>query len=139
MGVLIALGGLGALLLALEGAVRLAVRGRGDEPNAYVRELRGSTFGGDRYVDTLFPHPYLGWVHHGNPPTGVRDVNNVGLFGRDFPCEKDDSRFVVLLTGGSVAAQFAQNIAGGPRYLEEELNRRYTTGDGRRFVVLNGG
>ncbi len=139
MSVLIGVGGLAALMLAVETAVRVAVRGRGEEPNAYVRELRGATFGGDRYVDTLFPHPYLGWVHHGNPPSGVRDINNVGLFGQDFPCEKDDARFVILLTGGSVAAQLGQNLAGWPRYLEEELNRNWTTGDGRRFVVLNGG
>lgn len=61
-----------------------------------------------RYIDTLFPHPYLGFVHHANPPCGMSYINNIGLFGEDFPSEKRKDRFVVLLTGGSVAAQFAQ-------------------------------
>jgi glycosyltransferase involved in cell wall biosynthesis len=110
----------------------------GEDTNAYLRELRALTPASAPYVETLFPHPYLGWVHHGNPPGGIPGVNNVGLLGQDFPCEKDPAAFTILLTGGSVACQFAQNVAGGPRYLEEELNGRYTTGDGRRFVVLNG-
>src|SRR5262245_10213657 len=34
--------------------------------NTYVRDLmRGSDC---RYVDALYPHPYLAFVHHGNPP-----------------------------------------------------------------------
>lgn len=130
---------LGVLELALAVAARGdEASGGDDEPNAYVRELRRLAGAGGRYVDTLFPHPYLGWVHHGNPPDGVRGVNNVGLLGRDFPAEKDDSAFVVLLTGGSVAAQLGQLAPDGPRYLEEALNRGWTAGGGRRFVVLNG-
>src|SRR5215471_7273802 len=32
-----------------------------------------------KHVDTLFPHPYLGWVYHGNPPCGYpSSINNVG-------------------------------------------------------------
>src|SRR5690349_21040890 len=31
------------------------------------------------YVDTMYPHPYLGFVHHGNPPCGMPNINNVGL------------------------------------------------------------
>src|SRR5262249_55362205 len=65
-----------------------------------------------RYVDTLFPHPYLAFVHHGNPPCNLR-VNNIGLLGPDFPSERPADRFVVLLTGGSVAAQFAASGPGG--------------------------
>lgn len=138
-----------AFVLALEAALALYYRLSGlsdrarelyltNEPNAYVRELRALTPGGARYADALFPHPYLGWVYHGNPPSGVATVNNVGLLGRDFPYEKDDTAFTILLTGGSVANQLGQ-IGFGPRFLEEELNARYTTGDGRPFVVLNGG
>lgn len=92
-----------------------------------------------RYVDTLFPHPYLGFVHHGNPPCGIKDINNIGLFGTDFPSEKSADRFVVLLTGGSVAAQFAQINQNGPRYLEKILNERYANSRGLPFLVLNGG
>ena len=51
--------------------------------NTYVRDMtKGSTC---RYVDTLFPHPYLAFVHHGNPPCGVPNVNNIGLLNAAFP------------------------------------------------------
>ena len=49
------------------------------------------------------------------------------------------SRFVILVTGGSVAAQFAQLLPGGPRYLEQALNERYISPMGQPFLVLNGG
>ena len=106
--------------------------------NTYVRDL---TKGSDcRYVDTLFPHPYLAFVHHGNPPCGVPNVNNVGLLNDDFPVVKRADRYTVLLTGGSVASQLAQNWpAPAPRYLEEELNNNYVSPNGKPFLVLNGG
>jgi hypothetical protein len=97
---------------------------------------------GDRecgYVDTLFPHPYLGFVHHRNPPCGLPDINNIGLFGPAYPSTRPDDRFLVLLTGGSVAAQFAQGVDGGPSYLERFLNERYVSPTGKPFLVLNGG
>src|SRR5205823_4515934 len=90
-----------------------------------------------RYVDTLFPHPYLAFVHHGNPPCRLR-VNNIGLFGPDFPSERPTDRFVVLLAGGSVAAQFAGAGPGGVPYLESILNARYESPNGRPFLLLNG-
>lgn len=140
-----ALGG----FLALEGAFAVWYRLTGryaraaelylrNEPNAYIRELRALTPNGARYADALFPHPYVGWVYHGNPPSGVRSVNNVGLLGRDFPYEKDPTHFTILLTGGSVANQLGA-LGDGPRFLEEELNAHWATGDGRPFRVLNGG
>lgn len=51
---------------------------------------------GCRYIDTLYPHPYLGFVHHGNPPCGVPDINNIGLFGPDYPSERRDDRLSCL-------------------------------------------
>ncbi len=106
--------------------------------NTYVRDLtKGSSC---RYVDTLFPHPYLAFVHHANPPCSMPYVNNIGLFGDDFPVIKRLDRYVILLTGGSVASQLGQNWpAPAPRYLEEELNRRYLSPNGRPFQILNGG
>lgn len=106
--------------------------------NTYVRDAtKGTTC---RYVDTLFPHPYVAFVHHANPPCGLPNVNNVGLFGDDFPTVKRTDRYVVLLTGGSVASQLGQNFAPpAPRYLEEELNKRYVSPTGKPFLVLNGG
>ena len=93
-----------------------------------------------RYIDSLFPHPYLGFVHHGNPPCGIPHINNIGLFGENFPVQKRDDRFVVLLTGGSVAAQLGQILGPDkPRYLEEALNAQYVSPNGKPFLVLNGG
>ena len=106
--------------------------------NTYVRDLtKGSTC---RYIDTLFPHPYLAFVHNGNPPCGLPNINNIGLFNDDFPTVKPADRYVVLLTGGSVASQLGQNWPPpAPHYLEEELNKRYVSPNGKPFLVLNGG
>jgi hypothetical protein len=105
--------------------------------NTFVRDLtKGSTC---RYIDTLFPHPYLAFVHHGNPPCGQPNVNNIGLLGDEFPTVKPENRYVVLVTGGSVASQLVQNSpAPAPRFLEEELNKRYVSPNGRPWLVLNG-
>jgi hypothetical protein len=106
--------------------------------NTYVRDLtKGSTC---RYIDTLFPHPYLAFVHNGNPPCGLTNINNIGLFNEDFPTIKPTDRYVVLLTGGSVASQLGQNWPPpAPHYLEEELNKHYVSPNGKPFLVLNGG
>ncbi|MFI5000116.1 MAG: hypothetical protein ACHQK9_09580 [Reyranellales bacterium] len=106
--------------------------------NTYVRDMtKGSAC---RYVDTLFPHPYLAFVHHGNPPCGLSNINNIGLLGEDFPTLKRTDRYVILLTGGSVASQLGQNAPPpAPRYLEQELNKRYASPNGKPFLVLNGG
>src|SRR5262249_26961800 len=56
--------------------------------NTYVRDLtKGSAC---RYIDTLFPHPYLAFVHNGNPPCGPSNVNNIGLFNEDFPTRSEE-------------------------------------------------
>jgi hypothetical protein len=105
--------------------------------NTYVRDLtKGTTC---RYVDTLFPHPYLAFVHHGNPPCGLPNVNNIGLLNANFPTIKPTDRYVVLVTGGSVASQLVQNWpAPAPHFLEEELNKRYVSPNGKPWLVLNG-
>jgi len=106
--------------------------------NTYVRDATKGT--SCRYVDTLFPHPYVAFVHHANPPCGLPWVNNVGLFGPDYPVLKPTDRYVVMLTGGSVASQLGQNAAPpAPRYLEEELNNKYVSPNGKPFLVLTGG
>ena len=106
--------------------------------NTYVRDMtRGTSC---RYVDALYPHPYVAFVHHANPPCGPAHVNNVGLFGEDFPTVKRTDRYVILLVGGSVASQLAQNQPPpAPRFLELELNARFTSPNGKPFLVLNGG
>lgn len=106
--------------------------------NTYVRDMTKNS--ACRYVDTLFPHPYVGFVHHANPPCGKPWVNNVGLFGPDFPTVKRTDRYTILLTGGSVASQLGQELRRpAQRYLEDELNRHYVSPNGKPFLVLNGG
>src|SRR5262245_47890567 len=105
--------------------------------NQYIVEVTGD--GRCQYIDTIFPHPYLAFVHHRNPPCGLPGITNVGLFGPDFPNERRSDRFVILVTGGSVAAQFAEMAPDGPRYLESVLNRSYVSATGKPFLVLNGG
>jgi hypothetical protein len=106
--------------------------------NTYVRDLTRGT--NCRYVDTLYPHPYVGFVHHANRPCGLKNVNNVGLFNDDYPLLKRPDRYTILLTGGSVAGQLAQvDPWPAPRYLEEELNSDYESPNGQPFSVLNGG
>jgi hypothetical protein len=61
------------------------------------------------------------------------------LFGSDYPSEKLPDRFVILVTGGSVAAQFGQLHPDGPKYLEQILNASYVSPSGKPFLVLNGG
>ena len=94
---------------------------------------------GCRYIDTLYPHPYLAFVHHGNPPCGIPEINNIGLFGPDYPSEKPAERFVVLVTGGSVAAQFMSSGVNRTPYLQATLERDYVSPNGRPFLLLNGG
>jgi hypothetical protein len=106
--------------------------------NTFVRETANKL--GCRYADTLFPHPYLASVHHANPPCGIPYLNNIGLFGTDYPATRRSDRYTILLTGGSVAAQMGQMLGPpAPRYLEEALNARYISPTGKPFLVLNGG
>ncbi len=84
------------------------------------------------YLETLYPHPYLAHVHRPS-----RGFNNVGLFGPDFPMLRDNDKFVILFTGGSVASQFVEPHDDGSKYLEDILNRRYDF-NGREVLILNG-
>jgi hypothetical protein len=127
---------IGALLLQ-EGRYVPARARFASQTNTFVQNLVPGEHCG--YLDTLFPHPYLGFVHHGNPPCGIPQVNNVGLWGPDFPSARLVDRWVILVTGGSVANQFAQPVQGGPPYLERILNEQYVSPTGKPFLVLNGG
>jgi hypothetical protein len=105
------------------------------QQNRFVSDL---TSGACRYIDTLYPHPYLVYVNNGNPPCPADFVNAKGLSGRDLPLRRDPDTFAILLTGGSVAAQFGQIKSNGPLFLEEALNACYKPPKGSRFVVYNG-
>ena len=68
------------------------------------------------------------------------NINNIGLLNTDFPTVKPTDRYVGLVVGGSVSSQLAQNWpAPAPRFLEEELNKRFVSPNGKPFLVLNGG
>ena len=127
-----------ALLYVEEGRYTPAVELFQRTQNTYVRDATKGT--ACRYVDTLYPHPYVAFVHHANPPCGMPWVNNVGLFGPDYPVLKNPDYYTVILIGGSVASQLAQNQPPpAPRYLEEELNKNYVSPNGKPWRVLNGG
>lgn len=100
--------------------------------NTFITDIQKTN---NTYMDTLFPHPYLAFVHRNG--YGI-EVNNVGLLGDDYPFEKSKDSFVVLVTGGSVASQFVQLKRGGIKYLQDILNERYDF-NGKRVIVLNGG
>ncbi len=103
--------------------------------NIYVRDMTRGT--GCRFIDTLYPHPYVAYVQHANPPCGVPWANNVGLFGPDFPVVKPQDYYVVMLTGGSVASFLGGNQKGRPAYLTEELNNHYISPNGKPWIVLD--
>ena len=105
--------------------------------NTYVRDVTRGT--GCRFIDTLYPHPYVAFVHHANPPCGNYWVNNVGLYGPDFPVTKSRDEYVVLLVGGSVASYLGGNQPPPrPQFLAEELNRNYVSPNGKPWKVLVG-
>lgn len=108
--------------------------------NTYIEDITGSGVSNCRYIDTMFPHPYLAFVHHRDDPCGVPGANDTGLLGDNFPTAHDPDRYVILLAGGSVASQLGQHTQPGRRsFLEEELNRSFFSPTGKPFQVLNGG
>lgn len=108
--------------------------------NTYIHDITGSGGSNCRYVDTMFPHPYLAFVHHRDDPCGVPSANNLGMLGDNYPVSRNPDRYVILLAGGSVASQISQlNQPGRRSFLEEELNKSYVSPTGQPFLVLNGG
>lgn len=108
--------------------------------NTYIQDITSSSGGACRYIDTMFPHPYLAFVHHRDDPCGVPGANDIGMLGDNYPVTRNPDRYVILLAGGSVASQISQLTQPGRRsFLEEELNRSYVSPTGKPFLVLNGG
>lgn len=143
-----------ALVLEFYGFVRLTgetgqlvgpARRLQGETNSYISQVtedqggRKQGFRRRSFASALTPHPYVAYVN--KPPRSPDHPlapNNYGFFNRPFPYERDPGLFQILVSGGSVATQFAQMNRNGPRYLEEALNRRFLPPKGERFVVLNG-
>lgn len=134
-----------ARLTGETGAVMAPARRLVRETNSYIAEVTGqeradgAPYRRRPFATALTPHPYLAYVNR--PPADPEHPfrsNNYGFFNRPFPYQRDPACFNLLVTGGSVATQFAQMRMNGPRYLEDALNRRYRPPKGDRFVVLNG-
>lgn len=106
----------------------------GNVGNSYLKNLLPPN---TNYADMLFPHPYLGYVHNPYYFDSRSIINRVGLLGHDYPLEKDPETFTILFTGGSVASQFA-GFRGELNVLEKKLNKYYTMGPYKKFIVLNG-
>lgn len=111
------------------------------EQSAYARGLTNGKKRNIPWIDVHFPHPYLSFVHSEKLSLAHENFdgpNNAGFCGPDFPDEKIEDRYVILLTGGSVASSFGQMFKGGPRFLEDALNANYVSPNGKKFLVLNG-
>ena len=106
--------------------------------NTYIQDI---TSGGNcRYIDTMFPHPYVAFVHHHDDPCGVPSANDLGMLSDAYPVVRNPDRYVIMVAGGSVASQLAQQTDTTRRsVIEEELNRNYVSPTGKPFQVLNGG
>ena len=117
---------------------------RDDNLNSYVQLLEKDTK--CTYFNSLFPHPYLGWVHWNNPEcsSGI-NFNSDGFHGPEFPIKKDERFFNILITGGSVSAQFGpgENCKDKENpfcrnFLEEALEE-YVSLNNQEIKVFNAG
>ena len=91
-----------------------------------------------RWIDSLVPHPFLGYALHWDDDCPAQWPNRQGLVGREFPAERQGDSFNVLLGGGSVAMFLGQYFPNMPLYLEDALNRCYVPPKGQSFKVYNG-
>jgi hypothetical protein len=104
--------------------------------NNYFQSIYLSS--GCSFMDALTPHPYLAFVFHNNAPCGLPELNRVGIFQvREFPHERDPNFYSILVLGGSVANQI---VAGARNYiwLEDILNEKFTSPNGKPFRVYSG-
>ena len=109
------------------------------ERNAYVEVARAQTPSkGCGYGDSLIVHPYLAYVQTALGPCGVGYANSKSLIGKEFPDGPRPRTGIILVTGGSVAAQFVGNNRKEESPLERILNAEFTGDRFDRFIVLNG-
>jgi hypothetical protein len=110
------------------------------ERNAYVEVARAQTPSKScGYGDSLIVHPYLAYVQAALGPCGVGYANSKSLIGKEFPDRPRPRTGIILVTGGSVAAQFVWDNRKEESPLERILNAEFTGDRFDRFVVLNGG
>jgi hypothetical protein len=110
------------------------------ERNAYVEVARAQTPSkGCGYGDSLIVHPYLAYVQAAVGPCGVGYANSKSMIGKEFPDRPRPRTGIILVTGGSVAAQFIWDNRKEESPLERILNAEFTGDRFDRFIVLNGG
>ena len=110
------------------------------ERNAYVEVARAQTPSkGCGYGDSLIVHPYLAYVQAALGPCGVGYANSKSMIGKEFPDRPRPRTGIILVTGGSVAAQFVGDNRKEESPLERILNAEFTGDRFDRFIVLNGG
>lgn len=107
-----------------------------DERNAYVEAVATETCS---YGDSILVHPYLAHVQTARGPCGAKYANSKSLIGKEYPDRTPAGTGVILVTGGSVAAQFTWDNREKPSPLEEILEEQFAGGAYEHFVVLNGG
>ena len=98
------------------------------------------------YSSSLFPHPYLGWVHWNNPKCSNKLIyNSDGFLGPEFPIKKYEKFFDILITGGSVSAQFGPGRKCKNKenpfcrnFLGEAL-KEYISSNNKKIRIFNGG
>jgi hypothetical protein len=110
------------------------------ERNAYVEVARAQTPSKScGYGDSLIVHPYLAHVQAALGPCGVGYANSKSFIGKEFPDRPRPRTGIILVTGGSVAAQFVWDNRKEESPLERILNAEFTGDRFDRFIVLNGG
>jgi hypothetical protein len=109
------------------------------EKNAYVEAVRNQSGSSCAYGDSILVHPYLAHVQTGLGPCGVAHANSKALIGKEYPDNPRPRTAIILVTGGSVAAQFVWDNRNQESYLERILNAEFTGEQFDRFIVLNGG
>ena len=110
------------------------------ETNAYVEAATTQIQSGRcAYADSILVHPYLAHVQTGLGLCGVGHANSKALIGKEFPDNPRARTSIILVTGGSVAAQFVWDNREQESYLERILNAEFTSDRYDRFIVLNGG
>jgi hypothetical protein len=106
------------------------------ERNAYVEEMRTKDCA---YGDSVLVHPFLANVQSNRGPCGANYANSRSFIGKEYPDHAQPRVGYILVTGGSVAAQFTWDNRQQDSVLERILNEQFTGGRYDRFVVLNGG
>jgi len=118
-----------------EGTYRLPRSRIAAERNTYV-EVATPT--GCSYMDSVLVHPYLAHAQSPLGPCGAPYTNSKSLIGKEYPDRPIPKTGIILVTGGSVAAQFVWDNRKTPSPLEAILNAEFTGPQYERFIVLNG-